>query len=174
MGTQLAPKDNIMYLALESPQGVRKIYGRIARCRHPEVTTRNYVPPQWFERYMFISKKCTELRAEKNDTKTQIRFGKNDVEVLTKQKGLDEPFKLTNLETICGGETIPKFDHELTWNRKDDNPRRYDASPARGNPPSMAERQIHVLSRTNSLEGAPKKKQRKQNESEEEDMDDSI
>ena len=174
VGTQLVPKDDILYLALESTQGIKDIYSRIARCKNPDVSTRNFVPPQWYERYMFISKKCAELRNENHDMKTQIRFGKSDIEILTKHKGQDEPFKLARLETICGGETIPKFDHKLTWRRKNDNPRRFDESPARGNPPSMAQRLTHALSRTNSQEGAPKKKPRKQNESVQVDMDDSL
>ena len=123
---------------------------------------------------MFLSKKCAELRNEKQDIKTQIRFGKSDVEVLTKTKGQDEPFKLARLETICRGESIPKFDHNLTWKRKDDNPKKIDESPARGNPPSMSHRPIHVLSRTSSQEGAPKKKPRKQSEEVQVDMDYSL
>ena len=91
VSTQLAPKDDILYVAFDNTKDVKDIYKRIAQVQHPEVTTRNFVPPQFYARYMYLSKACKYLRETNKEIKTQIRFGKTDVEILTKKKGEGSP-----------------------------------------------------------------------------------
>ena len=122
---------------------------------------------------MYISKMCKEMRESNPNIKTQMRFNKHDVEVLTKSRGSSEPYKVTPLTDICGEdgkvEDIPSFDDKIKWNMKKDRlPRNTTSgSPIRGLPPSMRvedDRFSHQLSRTNSLNNAPKKRQRKEND----------
>ena len=161
--TQIATKDDIVYVALGDASEIRDIYVRAAQCKHPEVKTRNFVPPQFFDRYMYLSKKCTEMRNESGGTiKTQMRFGKEDIEVLTKKKGSTEGYKLVQLSTVSGGEQIPLFNDEIKWRKKStwQHGERLKESPARGRPPSMIQKEMLTHSRSSSVEGAPKKKSR--------------
>ena len=86
VSTQTAPKDDIIYVALDNTKNVKDIYKKIAQVKHPEVTTRNFIPPQFYARHMYLSKVCKHLRDTEKETKTQIRFGKTDVEILTEKK----------------------------------------------------------------------------------------
>ena len=165
--TQLAPKDHIIYVAFNSHKDVCEIYSRVPRCKHPDVMTRNFVPPQYFEQYMFISRRLEDMRNEDKDIKTQMRFSKNGIKVFTKKKSQMEPFKNIPLEEICSLEELPKFDLEIRWRKKYDDPKRLDLSPARGKPPSMEQQQqprpVHSMSRqhsTGSSDSLPRKKQK--------------
>ena len=171
--TQLA-KDDVMYVAFSDQSNIRELYGRIAASQNLDIVTRNFVPPQFFERYMFISRKCRELRESNSNVKTQMRFGRQDVEVLTKSRGTEEPYKLVSLNKICYSgsgmeEVIPEFDNSIKWKKKKDKqPRRPPPiNPRRGKPPSMwleGEPPLdsrHQLSRTSSQNDAPKKKPKK-------------
>ena len=112
--------------------------------------------------------------------KTQMRFGKHDVEVLTKIKGSRDPFKLAPLNEFCRSiagkaELIPEFDENIKWNMKKDRLPREElfGSPNKGLPPSMWQVDDlntgrHPLSRTSSLNNAPKKKPRNNIDSEKE------
>ena len=162
MATQTSPKDDIVYVAFSSVTDVRNIYGRAAICKHPDVTTQNFVPPQFFEKYMYLSKKCAEARkASGNTLKTQIRFNHDDIEVLTKIKNSNESYKIINLEEICDMDELPNFDPNIKWRKKFSKTQRdrLDESPARGKPPSMSTG-IHSMSRSSSLNEAPRKKPR--------------
>ena len=158
---QTSPKDDIMYLAFNNQSSVRNIYRRIAQCKNSDVVTRNFVPPQFFERYMFLSKKCTEMRNIDKNLKTQMRFGKFDVEILTKMRGQSDPFKLIPLQDICDPETIPKYDNEIKWQKKTElgNLRKLESQPPGRKPPSMIPSHtfLHSISRTSSLNEVPKK-----------------
>ena len=56
--------------------------------------------------------------------KTQIRFGENDLVVLTKQKGSDETYKRVNMFDFTGGIKLPEFDMKLKWKIQEDRPPR--------------------------------------------------
>ena len=101
--TKLA-KDDIIYVVFEDQGDIREIYSRIAQSKNDDLATRNFVPPQFFNRYMHISAKCKELRENDPAIKTQMRFGKHDVEVLTKTRGSRDPYKITPLHVICRNE----------------------------------------------------------------------
>ena len=161
VSTQIAPKDDIIYVAFDNTKDVRDIYKKIAQVKHPDVTTRNFVPPQFYAWYMYLSKVCKYMRDTDKEIKTQIRFGKTDVEILTKKKGEGEPFKIIDIASICKIEDVPKFDDSKIWNKKNytADRNRKAQSPAKGKPPSMCQDKIiHPLSRTSSLNTAPKKK----------------
>ena len=77
--TQIAPKDDVIYIAFNNSRDVHNIYQRAAQCKHPEVTTQNYIPPQFFDRYIYLSKRCQELRQkekghENTDEVWQTRY----------------------------------------------------------------------------------------------------
>ena len=107
-------------MAFSSSNSVKDVYRKAAQCKHPEVKTRNFVPPppQFYSRYMYLSKICKHIRDSDKDTKTQIRFGKTDVEILTKKRGQNEAFKITDLNDICKIEDIPKYDEDIKWRGK--------------------------------------------------------
>ena len=46
---------------------------------------------------MHLNKICTEKHEADEDLKTQLRFGRNDVEVYTKRKSENQGFWLVNL-----------------------------------------------------------------------------
>ena len=174
--TQSAPNDNIIYVDFTDKSDLHTVYARTAQCKHPDVITRNYIPPQFFDRYIYLSKKCQEIRTKDKDTKTQIRFGKTDVEVYTKTRGHNEQYRQIKLEDICEIRDIPSFDFDIKWRRKDEQAqrRRADQSPARGKPPSMINSVTaetnHALSRNNSLEGAPRKRSKTSDSNQDESL----
>ena len=110
-----------------------------------------------------------ELRENDPTIKTQMRFGKHDVEVLKKTRGSRDPYKITPLHVICRNENLPDFDYKIKWHHKKDRlPRQgiFD-STNKGLPPSMwneddIPKGRHPLSRTSSQNDAPKKRLRKE------------
>ena len=142
------------------------------------VFLRNFVPPQLFKRFTALNKLCRDKRAENPRLKTQVRFGKVDLEILTKLKGEEEQFKTVNLKDFIGENQIPDYEHEIKWqNHKDRAPRRRVTSSRSSSPvdnernsglplarnkatqsPSKNLRQLSI----NSEEGAPRKKIRDQ------------
>ena len=141
IATQLA-KDDYVYIVMEDQSNIRELYGRIARCQNPDIETRNFIPPQFFERFMYINSKCKELRSMNSNLKTQMRFGKHDVEVSTKTRGSNDPYKLVPLKELCQTDgkpdKIPDFDDRLKWKKKNDKLtwKPLAGSPVRGKPPS--------------------------------------
>ena len=59
--TQMA-KDEMIYLALTSQDEISELHKRIARVQNDVIQTRNFIPPQFFDRYMYINEKCKILR----------------------------------------------------------------------------------------------------------------
>ena len=110
-----AKKDDIIYVAFQNIEDIREIYLRIAESGDPDIRTRDYIPPQVYDRYMAISKHCKDVRSENPSIKTQIRFGDTDLEVLTKVRGAEEPFKITALEKLMDVTLLPEYDHSRKW-----------------------------------------------------------
>ena len=61
--------------------------------RNDNLVIRQYIPPGFYKRYIEINKKCTEARANDSTLKTQLRFGKRDVELFIKFKGEEKPLQ---------------------------------------------------------------------------------
>ena len=184
--TQLA-KDDLLYIVIPEQSNIRELYGRIAQSQNRDINTRNFIPPQFYSRFMFISKCCRDLRDANSDLKTQMRFGKSDIEVLTKIRGSDEPYKIVSIKQICKDagnvEKIPDFDDKLKWHKRNDKiPHRpLTSNVVQGKPPSawLEGESLpirHHLSRTSSQNDAPKKRFRNSEDTDEKmvDVDDEC
>ena len=117
-----------LYIAVEKHEVIVEICRRIAECSNPEIFARNFVPPQFFQRYCALNQLCANMRAENSAVKTQLRFNKHDIEILTKRKGTPDPYRIFKLSEEERGK-IPKFDHSLAWNRKTERPPRKFRGP---------------------------------------------
>ena len=116
--------DAIINIAFGNESDIRELYSRKAESRNDNLIIRNYVPPNFHERFMFLNKICAEKRMDNPQLKTQLRFGKKDVEVYTKLRGDDQGFKKVHLEDFTETKLIPKFDAKIKWRRyKDKIPR---------------------------------------------------
>ena len=133
--TQMSAKsDGIIYVAFDDISNIKDIHARIAEVQNKEIMTRNFIPPQYFERYIAISKKCSEMRMDNKNLKTLMRFNKDDIEVLTKIRGTDDFYQILPLGEIMEEADIPSFDFSINWKRKEDKPprRHVSNSPVRG------------------------------------------
>ena len=136
---QICQKDNFLYVAFTDFNDIKELHSRVAECKDDQIQVRNFVPPKYFDRYMFLSKRCGEVRAQDKSKKTQLRFNGNDVEVLIKDEGTPEPYKVIDHSEICNIENIPEYDNKIEWKTKKDRITRTNRlqSPNRGNPPSL-------------------------------------
>ena len=113
----------------------------MAEIKNDEIMIRNYIPPQFWDRYRYLSQYCSDLRREDPNLKTRIQFNDKDLEVLTKLRRSDEPFKILELKVIESRGAIPKFDHSITWKRRSDRPPRNPVKKVEGKicPPSICQ-----------------------------------
>ena len=122
--TSIAKSDeDLMYVTFQDFDSVRDIKSRIAEIRNDEIKSRNFIPPQFWERYRFLGKYCADERTKDLNLKTLIRFSDTDIEVLFKDKKKDEHYyniPLKEIENEIG--KIPKFDHSVPWVRRQDRP----------------------------------------------------
>ena len=173
--TSVAPNDDIIYTAFEDPQDIKEIHTQVAECGNPAITTRGFIPPQFYQRYMHMSRMCKDLRAENPDTKTQLCFNDKDIELLIKEKGSDEPFKVINTEDYMDPMAIPDFDHTKNWVFRGDKPPRRRIEYAinkktlpsteqditKSQPPTHRQTGLQLpIARKNSLNNHPSKKQK--------------
>ena len=136
-------KDNCIYIAVEDHEHIRDIYHRKAECKRNEVSLRNYVPPQFFERFSTLNRICKEKRSRDGNLKTQIRFGLKDLELLTKTKGSDEPFRNVDLDDFIGLANLPGFDHSIKWTKREERSRRVVTSSRESSPAGPVRRKLH-------------------------------
>ena len=54
--TQLAANDDILYTAFEDLDDIREIRSRVAECGNTDITLRDFIPPQIYERVKYL--KC--------------------------------------------------------------------------------------------------------------------
>ncbi len=73
---------------------------------------------------MAVSHICTDRRKRDSNLKTQIRFGQADIEIFTKYKGSKEGYRMVDMSDFLYDETLPQFDHNIKWKRKQDKPAR--------------------------------------------------
>ena len=130
--TRISPKDDdILYIVMDSPEKVRNIRRRIADCRNMTVKTREYIPPQFFQRYTALSRFARDLRSSDSSLKTQIRFTKDDIRLWTKTKGTDDQFAQMEMEEVEKMQKLPKIEHNAPWRKKQDHPRWRRISPSK-------------------------------------------
>ena len=147
--------DDTLYVAFQNKDDIREIHWRMAECRNSELNTRNYIPPGFYARYMAASNRCSDVRKKFRDTKTQIRFSEHDIEVLTKERWSEEPYRSVDLKDFMGEMELPPFDHSRRWLQRLDRPPRRKI--VYGNPsidPLAIEQHPnkHHMSRQNSWE----------------------
>ena len=154
--TKMAANDNTLYVAFTNLEDIKEINHRFAECRNNNIFSRNFVPPQYYQRYMHINAKCTEMRNADRNLKTKMRFGPKGIEVLMKTRGTEEPYRIVSLDNIDDLHNIPKYDHTRSWNPKGDKPPRKTPNyrPDRTYQPSASKipgkTNTHQLSRSNS------------------------
>ena len=156
-----AKGDGTLYIAFNRLEDIKEIHQRIAECGNPDLSTRNFIPPGFYERYMALSKRCKQVRLDDRDIKTQIRFGENDVEVLNKTRGAEEPYRNVDLTEFMDGEELPAFDHSKKWAvRPDRPPRRKIIYDRVVDPLAIPRNAKHALSRENSTDATKKHRRR--------------
>ena len=173
-----AKRDNVIYVAFQDISDIREIRIRIAECKNPVITARNYVPPQLYNRYMYLNKLCSTLRAKDETLKTQLRFTNKDIEVLTKEKGSDNPFKPVSLCSLVDLCDLPSFDSTKKWRQRLDRPPRRkvnysntdDDDEDESNTPA-SRKPRSPPSRQNSIADLPRKKSRRHDATTEDPMD---
>ena len=126
LDTKVSPKgDNTIYGVFKDLNTIKDIHWRAASIRNPTIGIRNYVPPQFWSRYMYLNTECSKFREDYPDTKTQLRFSCKDVEILMKKKGTEEPYCVVSYETVTDPRSVPNFDYNMKWqNRANMTPRR--------------------------------------------------
>ena len=164
--------DGVVYAAFEDKGDIHEIRVRTAECREDDIILRNYIPPQIYERYMFVNRICQKMRDKDDSLRTQVRFGVHDVEVMIKTKGSRDPYRIKPLDELTDLRDIPKFDHSKVWSTRVDRPprRKVFNSPERTGEavhPTTAKRTTPPPSRISSMETNPTKKQRKDGATEE-------
>ena len=110
-----AKRDGVVYAAFDDKGDIHEIRVRTAECREDDIIIRNYIPPQTYDRYMFVNRLCQKLREKDEKLRTQVRFGVRDVEVMTKIRGSKDPYRLKLLDELTDLRDIPKFDHSKAW-----------------------------------------------------------
>ena len=119
----------------------------------------NYIPPQFWERYRWLSKYCADLRANDPNLKTKIQFNDKDLEVLTKKRRSDDTFKVLELKEIQEKDQIPKFDHSITWKRRLDRPPRNPTKKVEGKicPPLLRQSSLQRQRSSSTSESSSKR-----------------
>ena len=133
---------DVIYIAVEDEVDIRDLYKRKAECRREDTFLRMYVPPQLWDRISAINKLCQEKRNNDKYLKTQLRYGTVDLEILTKEKGSEEPFRQVNLTDFIGETVLPTFDHTIKWRRLVDRPTRRRVTSSRSPSPDPANRKV--------------------------------
>ena len=151
-----AKGDGIMYVAFTDKSDIAEIYARIAESQNKDISTRSYIPPQAFDRYMMLNRKCKDLREHRN-VRTQIRFGKDDLEIYVKDKDENTPYTKIDLSEVTDMKMLPGYDLSKKWTTKKDRPPRrrinYDMeSTVHEHPANRKDttKAIHPISRENS------------------------
>ena len=96
--------DEIIYIAMEDAEHIKNIHRRKAECKNYNINIINFILPQIFKRYKSLNKICSERRKSDKSLRTQIRFGKTDLEIWTKIRGEDKPLKNVDLISFLGDD----------------------------------------------------------------------
>ena len=105
--------ETFIYIAVKDINDIKDIYKWKAEIKRDDVSPRTYVPPQFWEHFTAMNRLCKARRVEDNGLKTQVRFSKKDLEILTKRKGEDEPFEKVDMDEFVNGFKIPSFNHKM-------------------------------------------------------------
>ena len=132
-------EEDLIYVTFRDYSSIRDIHRRAAELQNDEVMVRNFIPPQYWDRYLHLSRYCSKLKQEDKDVKFQIRFSEVDLEVLIKNRRRDENYYILPLKDIAKEGDIPKFNHNITWTKRNDRPQREPLKPVKTKicPPSL-------------------------------------
>ena len=124
--------ENTLYIALTDNECIRDIRARMAECQDSSLWAVDFIPPQYFARYMALSRIARDMRGKEKYLTIQIRFNQHDVELVTKRKGTNDRYEVMPMDLIEVDGPLPKYDHNIKWRRKLDRPPRRHVSPNRG------------------------------------------
>ena len=97
--TKISQKnDDILYVVFANQDIVKNVRRRVADCQNDTIRTRDYIPPQFYERYTALARYASDIRSNDRSIKTQIRFGDLDLVLLVKQRGTEEQPQTTEYE----------------------------------------------------------------------------
>ena len=163
--------DEVIYVTFREHSTIKDIYSRAAEIRNDDISTRIFVPPQFWQRYQYLSQHCAEMRSRNKDLKTQLRFGDEDLEILVKDRAKDDGYSQLSLKDLETNESIPKFNHEIPWKKRIERGTRNSLKSVSGKliPPSVQRTSVSRSSSSGS-DFQPTKRHRKNNE---ENMDTS-
>ena len=113
--TKQAASLDVIYIAVENPDHIKEIHLRRAANGLDDLIARDYIPPQYYERYMTLNRRASDKRTEDRSLKTQIRWGTRDIEMFTKVRGSQEPYQKVDTKEFMGNTTLPKFDNNKKW-----------------------------------------------------------
>ena len=71
---------------------------RKAESKSDDVIVRCFIPSNCCARFMYLNKVCTEQRAADPSLKTQLRFGRSDIEIYVKYKGQPKVYMQVTVE----------------------------------------------------------------------------
>ena len=149
--TKISSKgDETVYVVFGSIETIRDIHWRVAEVRNKEIVVRNFIPPQFWSRYMYLNKACSEYRGLYPKIKTQLRFGSRDVEIMMKEKGSKDPYKKVTYSEVTDPSGVPGFDHSIKWTQRQERKPRRKLIPADN---GHEHQSLHYLTRANSTEG---------------------
>ena len=149
--TKISSKgEETVYVVFGSIETIRDIHWRVAEVRNKEIVVRNFIPPQFWSRYMYLNKACSEYRGLYPNIKTQLRFGSRDVEIMMKEKGSKEPYKKVTYSEVTDPSGVPGFDHSVKWTQRQERKPRRKLIPADN---GQEHQSLHNLIRANSTEG---------------------
>ena len=124
--------DNILFFVFDSLEIVRNIRRRIADCQNESIKTREYVPPQFFNRHNAVSKYAAELREKDRTLKTQVRWSSNYLILMTKMRGTEDPFVPISMTELAAEIDLPRIEYNIVWKQKPDRPAWRNVSPTNG------------------------------------------
>ena len=149
--TKISSKgEETVYVVFGSIETIRDIHWRVAEVRNKEIVVKNFIPPQFWSRYMYLNKACSEYRGLYPKIKTQLRFGSHDVEIMMKERGSKDPYKKVTYGEVTDPSGVPGFDHSIKWTQRQERKPRRKLIPADN---GHEHQSLHYITRAISTEG---------------------
>ena len=117
-------EEDILYVAFANKEDIKELYVRKAESGNDEISLRNYVPPNYYARYMSLNSICAEKRTANPKLKTQLRFGETDVEIYVKYRDENTGYRQVKISDFMDPAQVPQFDPKIRWKRFMDQPPR--------------------------------------------------
>jgi len=113
-------KSNILYMEMD-PMSVLNLFRRGSKAKNKEFSLVNFIPPQYFSRYVEAQSMCKKLREENPENHYTVRLN-NDVDIMIREA--DE--KYWNKLQGNYKQNLPEYDDSKSWNGLSTNVRQYD------------------------------------------------